>query len=415
MSKNTPMPTSPRPVAASGALSSIDSFAAAKLAEIRAKDLYRVIQPTTRHADGTVTRGGSRLISFSCNDYLNLAHHPEVKTRAQAAISDFGAGAGASRLITGNHPLLDELESRLAALKETEAAVVFGSGYLANIGIIPCFAGPGDLILMDEYCHACLFAGAQISRAEVICFRHNDMAHLAALLEEHRSAFRHVLILTDGVFSMDGDLAPLDEMAPLARRHDAWLMTDDAHGIGILGRDGRGSSFMGAGKADVPLQMGTLSKAIGSYGGYLCASRTVIDYVKNRARSLIFTTGLPPASVAASIAALDVIARDPELRGEPLRKARLFAAALGLPRPESPIVPVIVGAPEAALAAQAALAERGFLVAAIRPPTVPAGTARLRVTFTAAHDDRDVERLAAALRDLGLPPQTVPDTAQLAR
>ncbi|HEY8352121.1 MAG TPA: 8-amino-7-oxononanoate synthase, partial [Sphingomonadales bacterium] len=369
-------------------LPSIDSFAAAKLAEIKARGLYRTIRPTVRHADGTVTREGRRLISFSCNDYLNLAHHPEVKARARAAIDTYGAGAGASRLITGNHPLLDALESRLAALKGAEAAAVFGSGYLANLGIIPCFAGPGDLILMDEYCHACLFAGARISGAEVMTFRHNDMDHLAALLAEHRQSFRHALILTDGVFSMDGDLAPLDEMAPLARRFDAWLMTDDAHGVGVLGRDGRGSSFMGPDKADVPLQMGTLSKAMGSYGGYLCASRTVIEYVKNRARSLIFTTGLPPASVAASIAALDVIANDPALRGEPLRKARLFADALGLAQPQSPIVPVIVGAPDAALQAAAALEERGFLVVAIRPPTVPEGTARLRVTFTAAHQDQ---------------------------
>lgn len=394
MLKNAPM---------SPPLPSIDSFAAAKLAEIRARGLYRTIRPTVRHADGTVTREGRRLISFSCNDYLNLAHHPEVKARARAAIDTYGAGAGASRLITGNHPLLDALESRLAALKGAEAAAVFGSGYLANLGIIPCFAGPGDLILMDEYCHACLFAGARISGAEVMTFRHNDMDHLAALLAEHRQSFRHALILTDGVFSMDGDLAPLDEMAPLARRFDAWLMTDDAHGVGVLGRDGRGSSFMGPDKADVPLQMGTLSKAMGSYGGYLCASRTVIEYVKNRARSLIFTTGLPPASVAASIAALDVIANDPALRGEPLRKARLFADALGLPQPQSPIVPVIVGAPDAALQAAAALEERGFLVVAIRPPTVPEGTARLRVTFTAAHQDQDVLRLAEAVRALGLP------------
>lgn len=394
---------------------SIDDFAAAKLAEIRAQGLHRAIQPTVRHADGTVTRDARRLVSFSCNDYLNLAHHPEVKARAAAAIEDFGAGAGASRLITGNHPLLDELEGRLAALKGTEAAAVFGSGYLANLGIIPCFAGPGDLILMDEYCHACLFAGAQISRAEVMIFRHNDMAHLAALLEEHRAAYRHALILTDGVFSMDGDLAPLPEMAPLARRYDAWLMTDDAHGVGVIGRDGRGSSFVGPEKVDIPLQMGTLSKAIGSYGGYLCASRQVIDYVKNRARSLIFTTGLPPASVAASIAALDVIAREPDLRHEPIRKAGLFAAALGLPEPQSPIVPVIVGAPEAALQAAAALADRGFLVVAIRPPTVPAGTARLRITFTAAHDDGDVLRLAEALRDLGLPKESLPETAGIAR
>ncbi|MDA5192482.1 8-amino-7-oxononanoate synthase [Govanella unica] len=384
-------------------MTSLDDFARAKLDRIRAAALDRRTVPTVRDARAGVTREGRRLISFSCNDYLNLAHHPEVKARAREAIELYGTGAAASRMVTGDHPLMGELETRLARLKGTEAALVFGSGFLANIGIIPCFTGPDDVIFMDELCHACLFAGAKLSAATVHVFRHNDMAHLAELLATHRGQHPHALILTDGVFSMDGDLAPLDQLGPLAEAHDAWLLTDDAHGVGVLGA-GRGSSFIGSEKARVPLQMGTLSKAIGSYGGYLCASTPVIDFVRNRARSIVFTTGLPPASAAAAIAALDIIECDAALRAEPVRKARLFAARLGLPTPETCIVPVIIGAADQALAASKALEAQGFLVVAIRPPTVAEGTARLRITFTAAHDDADVIRLTEAITALAILP-----------
>jgi len=382
-------------------MDSLEHFARNKLDAIEARGLRRHILPTHRGAGGTAVRNGQRLISFCCNDYLNLTQHPKVIEAACAAVRTYGAGAGASRLITGNFPLLDELESRLARLKGTEAACVFGSGYMANIGIIPCFAGRDDVIFIDELAHACLFAGAQMSGATTHIFRHNDMEHLTRLLETERARHPHALIVTDGVFSMDGDLAPLDVMGPLARAHNAWLMTDDAHGVGIVGRDGRGSSFaFGPDKADVPLQMGTLSKAVGSYGGYLCASAPVIDFVKNRARSLIFTTALPPASVGASLAALDIIETDPALRAAPLDRARLFAERLDLPEPLTPIVPLIVGDAKAAMAASATLLEQGFLVSAIRPPTVPEGTARLRTTFMATHTEHDVIALANAIRAL---------------
>jgi 8-amino-7-oxononanoate synthase len=224
-------------------------------------------------------------------------------------------------------------------------------------------------------------------------FRHNDPGHLAELLAAHRPAARHALIATDGVFSMDGDLAPIAALAALAQAHDAWLMTDDAHGIGVL-NGGRGSAH----GHEVPLQMGTLSKAIGAYGGYLCASHAVCELIRNRARSFVYTTGLPPGTVAAAIAALDLIAREPDYIALPLRKARLFTSQLGLTQAESPIVPVLLGAAEAAIAAQARLESHGFLVAAIRPPTVPPGTARLRFTFTARHEDADIIRLADIVR-----------------
>jgi 8-amino-7-oxononanoate synthase len=377
------------------AMRSLDEFACGKLAALERARLRRTPVVTVR--DGIFAeRGGRRLLSFSCNDYLNLSRHPAIIKAAVEAAQRYGVGAGASRLVTGNHPLYDELESRLARLKGTEAACVFGSGYLANIGIIPALAGSGDLILVDELSHACIHAGAKLSGAQVRRYRHGDVAHAEALLAEHRGHHAHALIATDGVFSMDGDLAPLEELAAFAKRHDAWLLADDAHGLGVVGR-GRGSSFANGG-ADVPLQMGTLSKAVGAYGGYLCASQAVVDLMRTRARPFIYSTGLPPPVVAAAIAALDLIEHDRVLTEEPLRKARLFTRALNLPEAQSAIVPVIVGEAEAALAASEMLENEGFLVVAIRPPTVPAGTARLRFAFTAQHPETEIERLAGIVR-----------------
>jgi 8-amino-7-oxononanoate synthase len=378
-------------------MQSLDAFAQEKLRSLETRDLRRRLSETDRLAPPLAWRGGRQLISFCCNDYLGLSHHPTVKRAAAAALDAFGAGAGASRLVTGNHTLYAGLEARLAALKGSEAACVFGSGYLANLGIVPALVGPGDLILADELSHACLLAGGSLSGARLIRFRHNALDHVAELLDRERGAHRHCLILTDGVFSMDGDLAPLPALAALAHHHDGWLMSDDAHGIGVVG-GGRGSSFAFGEKVEVPLQMGTLSKAVGGYGGYLCASQPVIDLIRTRARTLIYSTGLPPASVAAAAAALDLIASDPGLCARPLAKARLFAAALGLEAPQSCIVPLILGDPLRTLAASEQLAEAGFLVTAIRPPTVPAGTARLRFTFCAGHEDADIIRLAEIVR-----------------
>jgi len=369
-------------------MSSLDAFALEKLAQLEAVERRRTLAQTAREDGVWVRRGGRRLLSFSCNDYLNLAQHRSVKAAAIAAIERHGAGSGASRLVTGNHPLHAQLEARLARLKGTEAACVFGSGYLANAGIVPALVGEGDLLLVDALAHSCLWAGARLSRARVETFRHNDVAHAEALLRRHRGAHGRAMIVTDTVFSMDGDLAPVAELAALARAYDAWLMTDDAHGLAVVAQ---------AAKAE--LQMGTLSKALGSYGGYLCASRAVIDLIKTRARTLIYSTALPPASVAAAIAALDVIAADPALSRRPLEKAQAFTRLANLPLAESPIVPVVLGSEAKALAASALLEEEGFLVTAIRPPTVPAGTARLRFAFSAAHPEDEIARLARVLRE----------------
>jgi 8-amino-7-oxononanoate synthase len=378
-------------------MDSLDDFAAAKLAALERGGLRRALVETERGAL-YVERNGRRLLSFSCNDYLNFTQHPEIKAAAIAATERYGVGSGASRLVTGNHPLYAELEARLARLKDAEGCCVFGSGFLANTGIIPALIGPDDLVLLDELAHACLWAGARLSRATTLSYRHNDLGHAEDLLRQHRGRHPRALVATDGVFSMDGDLAPLVELGLIARQHDAWLLSDDAHGIGVVG-GGRGSTFATQRPADVPLQMGTLSKAIGAYGGYLCASRPVIDLMGNRARTLIYSTGLPPATVAAAIAALDLIARDPDYAARPLGKARAFTRRAQLPEAQSPIVPILLGSAQAALAASRRLEDEGFLAVAIRPPTVPEGTARLRLAFTAAHPDAEIERLADLVRE----------------
>src|SRR5262245_45687985 len=377
---------------------SLDAYAQDKLASLRQRHLYRALNETVREDGIWVERQDRRLLSFSCNDYLNLTQHPAIRKAAIAAIEEYGAGSGASRLVTGNHPLYAKLEARLAEFKGTEAACVFGSGYLANTGIIPALIGSDGLVLLDEFSHACIYAGAQLSRGQVKTFHHNDLDHARALLSEHRSRHDHTLIVTDGVFSMDGDIAPLEDLLGLAEQFDAWLMSDDAHGIGVVG-GGRGLSFSENSHVAVPLQMGTLSKAIGSYGGYLCASAPVIELMRNRARTLIYSTGLPPASVAAAIAALDLIEREPAYAGLPLAKAKAFTRRARLPEAQSPIVPIVIGNEEATLSASRALEEEGFLVVAIRPPTVPAGTARLRLTFTAQHPDDAIARLADIVRE----------------
>ena len=376
---------------------SLEKFAARKLAGLEKRQLRRRLKESNNSAGMQVERDGQTYVNFCSNDYLGLANDPRVIKAAQDATARYGAGSGASRLVTGGHHLLFELERRLARLKGTEDCIVFGSGYLANLAIAPALLGVGDLVLVDELAHACIHAGAELSRAQIRKFRHNDLDHLRELLDTERSAYRHAMIMTDGVFSMDGDFAPLPEMLALADRYDAWTLVDDAHAVGVVG-DGKGSSAYFEPQATPPLQMGTLSKALGSYGGYLCASHTVCELLRTRARPLVFTTALPPASIGAALAALDIVESDAKRRERPLELAKRFCAAVGLPVPVSPIVPVLLGSEARALDASARLQDQGFLVTAIRPPTVPRGTARLRITFSATHTEADIDQLAQGVR-----------------
>ena len=369
-------------------MTSLDDFAAGKLADLESQSLRRSLVPTARTDSIWVERQGRRLLSFSCNDYLGLTQHPELKVAAIEAIERHGVGAGASRLVTGDHPLYAELESRIARMKGTAAACVFGSGYLANTGVAQALLGRDDLILIDELAHSSLWTGARLSRAEVHAFRHNDTAHVEALLGEHRAKHKYALVITESVFSMNGDRAPLDDLAALANRNGAWLMADDAHDLDMT-----------TPRPGVPLRIGTMSKALGGYGGFLAASQPVIDLMRNRARTMIYSTGLPPSVVASTLAALDLIEREPGLTAAPLAKARAFTRLTNLPEAQSAIVPVVIGGAQAALDASRLLEDEGFLVVAIRPPTVPEGTARLRLTFSAAHPDAEVERLARMMRE----------------
>ena len=377
---------------------SLDDFAAAKLAGLERADLRRALVDTTRLDGIWALRNGRRLLSFSCNDYLNLSHHPAIKAEAIAALEQYGIGSGASRLVTGNHPLFAALEARLARLKGTEAACVFGSGYLANIGTIPALVGARDLVLIDELSHACLWAGARLSRAKVIAYRHCDLTQAQALMAQHRHDHERALIATDGVFSMDGDLAPIAALAQLAQRFDAWLMTDDAHGIGVVG-GGRGCAS--ARSRNLWRRGSRRRRRSPSTRFPTAAARAVHRRPRrsSRARSFIYATGLPPAMVAAALAALDLIERDPAYAALPLAKAQSFTRQLGLAPAQSPIVPLIVGDALAAVEASRLLEAEGYLVVAIRPPTVPEGTARLRFAFTAQHPDAEIERLADIVRD----------------
>ena len=378
---------------------SLDEFTAGKLRVLEKRNLRRHIVSTEMVDAVQVIRDGQQFVSFCGNDYLGLTQHPKIKEAAIAATEKFGVGSGASRLVTGSHPLFDELEAKLARLKGTEDAVVMGSGYLTNMGVLPTLIGAQDAIIVDELSHACILTGSHLSGSREYIYRHNDLDHLKELLTENRSNHRNCLIVTDGVFSMDGDLAPVKELLEIADMYDAWLMTDDAHGIGVVG-GGRGSCFVGGQHLKVPLQMGTLSKAIGSYGGYLCASGPVVDFIRTRCRTLIYSTGLSPASVAAAIAAIDLIEADPEFAALPLRKAQDFTSAVGMPAAASPIVPIILGDTERTMSAARFLEEQDLLVVAIRPPTVPMGKARLRITFSAAHDDQDIARLADFMKQI---------------
>jgi 8-amino-7-oxononanoate synthase len=393
----------------------LDDILHERLEALKSSHLLRSLRPLERGNFPMVERGGKSLISFSCNDYLGLSHHPAVIEAAIRATEQYGAGAGASRLVTGEHPLYAELETRLARWHGTEAACVFGSGYLANLGTISALMGEGDLILADKFSHACMLDGARLSGAALKRFAHNDLTHLETLLAKYRSVHKHCLILTEAVFSMDGDRAPLEALAVLAARHDAWLLIDGAHDLSrhcerseaihanLTASGGKWIAAVASlPRNDGTLWVGTLSKTLGSYGGYVCGSRVLIDYLKTSARSLIYTTALPPGVIAAAAAAIDFINDNPDILQQPIQKARLFTRMMELPEAQSAIVPLIIGEAEEALRQSALLEEAGFLVTAIRPPTVPPGTARLRFAFCAQHEQVDIERLINQLKSAPL-------------
>ena len=365
------------------------------LLQLEKRHLLRRLAIVESYDGPYVTINGKRLLLLCSNDYLGLAGHPELCKAACAAMERYGFGSGASRLVSGTSALHEELEQKLARFKGTEAALAFNSGYAANTGIVPAIAGEGDVVLSDSLNHASIIDGCRLSKAEVHVYRHRDVGHVEDLLKKSFSAHRK-LIVTDGVFSMDGDIAPLPELAYLAEKYRAVLMVDDAHATGVLGDTGRGTTehFNLAGR--VPVQMGTLGKALGTFGAYAAGSNELIEYLVNRSRSFIFSTALPPLICAASIAALDIVDREPERR-ENLRKNRerfvkgLLSLGIAVASSETPIVPIMIGDPEKALKAGEKLLEYGVYAPAIRPPTVPEDGARIRTTLMATHTAEDID------------------------
>ena len=347
---------------------------------------------------------GAGVVNFCSNDYLGLSAHPEVIRAFQDAASKYGVGSGASHLVTGHGPEHEALENELAAFTGREKTLVFSTGYMANMGVIGALADQTATIVSDKLNHASLIDGGRLTRAHSLRYRHGDAAHAREHLDELDESIESRLLVTDGVFSMDGDLAPLPELARVAREARAWLIVDDAHGLGVVGNSGRGvCEHFNLSADDVPVLVGTFGKAFGTFGAFVAGDADLIEFLIQKSRPYIYTTALPPAVAAATRAALRVSQRESWRREKVLALAMRFRRGLAevFPdsRPGTAIQPVIVGETQRALAISRALEAKGFLITAIRPPTVPAGTARLRVTLSAAHEERQVDALIAAFRE----------------
>jgi len=387
------MATSPRPQL---------TYLTAALDELRAKGTHfrlRVLedaQAPVCHYDGR------EVINLASNNYLGLCDHPKLREAAVAATEKYGAGSGAVRTIAGTMSLHMQLEEKIAAFKNVEACVVFQSGFAANAGTVSAILGKDDFIVSDELNHASIIDGARLSRAKIKVFRHKDVAHADELLQEIANEPGHKLVITDGVFSMDGDIGPVDKLAAVAEKYGAIMMVDDAHASGVLGRNGRGSidHFGVHGRVDV--QVGTLSKAIGVLGGYVCGSRYLIDYLYHRARPFLFSTSHPPSVAASCIAAFDILEQEPERIERLWENTRYFKQQLAsagfdiggrtTPASETPITPIIVGEGRAAMDFSRALFEAGVMATGIAFPTVPEGKARIRTIMTSEHTRDQIDR-----------------------
>jgi 8-amino-7-oxononanoate synthase len=383
-----------------------------RLAALREQNLFRELRRVDSAQGPRIEIGGKTFLNFSSNDYLSLANHPALKEAAIKAVEKFGAGAGASRLICGSLAPFHELEETLAAFKKTEAALTFSTGYAAALGTITALLGKDDIIILDKLVHASIVDAAKLSGAKLRIFDHNDLSDLEKILKwakavniQHPTSNiqhpRHILIITESIFSMDGDAAPLREIVVLKEKYGAWLMLDEAHATGILGENGRGLADQLGVSDRIEVQMGTLGKALGASGGYICGSRALVDFLINRARSFIFSTAPVPAAAAAATAGIQLIqSGEGQLRREQLWQCIAeFKSEIGNRRPEifSAIIPLILGDEAKAVAAATKLREQNIFVPAIRYPTVARGAARLRITLTAAHSSDDVTALVGAL------------------
>ena len=371
------------------------------LRERERKRLLRRLCPSEKRRPGIAVRGNREFVDFSSNDYLGLSSHPAIIAAAKDAMDRYGMGAGASRLMSGSLSIHHELEEEVASFKGTQRALVFNSGYHANIGVIPALFGRHDLIVADALSHASQLDGALLSRAKLVRFRHNDPENLSALLKKYRGKFRKCLVMTESVFSMDGDLAPLRELLEICRRHRCFMMVDEAHAAGVFGSRGRGRVEAEGLTGEVDLVMGTFSKALGSFGAYIAASRVIVEFLVNSARSFIYSTALPASVTAANLAALRLCLAGETQGDELLRRSSEFREKLRKKgwavRGESQIVPMMAGESSRAIELSESLVEKGFLVLPVRPPTVPEGSARLRFSMTSAHTNSQTERLLEAI------------------
>jgi 8-amino-7-oxononanoate synthase len=370
--------------------------------------LYRSLSKITSPQEAEVEVDNRKMLLFASNNYLGLANHPKLKAGAIRAINTWGAGSGASRLVTGNTALHEELETKLAAFKGHEGAILFNTGYMANVGVISSLMGSEDIIFSDELNHASIIDGIRLSKAKVVVYKHNDISDLETKLKlvNQGNTIGKKLIVTDGVFSMDGDIALLKELVDLKNRYGGLLMVDDAHGTGVLGEHGRGTAeYYGVSK-EVDINLGTLSKALGGEGGYVTGSKELIEYLHNKARTFIFSTAQMPAAIGAGIAALEVIQEEKwritQLRDNAayLRK-NIEKLGFNVPEGSTPIIPVIIGSNHDTLNFSKGLNEEGLLVPAIRPPTVPEGTGRLRITVMATHTKEHLDQAIALFSKIG--------------
>ncbi len=365
--------------------------------------LPRHLEPIEALRPGVVIIGGERLVNFASNDYLGLAHHPALIKAGIEAMDRWGAGAGASRLMSGDMEIHHELERAVAFLKGKEAALIFGSGYLANTGTIPAICGHGDAIFSDRLNHASIIDGIILSGARFFRFRHNDLESLEALLRENRNKYKNILILVESLYSMEGDEAMIRELIDTKERYGAMLMVDEAHAVGVFGDNGEG--LIDSSLADgVDLIIGTFGKALGGYGAFVAVSKTLKNFLVNKARTFIFSTALPPPVVSSNIAAIKLLASEKKRREKVLKNSAHMRARLkrqlGInPAGRSQIVPVIVGEDKSAVALADHLRALGFFVKAVRPPTVPEGSSRIRLSITADHGPRDIDMLLEALAD----------------
>jgi 8-amino-7-oxononanoate synthase len=366
-----------------------------ELSKLDKWNLLRRLRVVDSYDGSRITMNNREMLLLCSNDYLGLANHPALRQAAMEAMEHYGYGAGASRLVSGTSVLHQALENRLALFKGSEAALIFNSGYAANTGIIPAIAGAGDLILSDSLNHASIVDGCRLSKAQVNIYPHRDSAHVETLLKNNLQAKRK-LIVTDGVFSMDGDIAPLPDLVYLSEKYNAILMVDDAHGTGVLGETGKGTVEHFGLSGRVHIQMGTLGKAFGSFGAYAAGTKELIDFLINCSRSFIYSTALPSSVCAASLAAIDVLEREPERRDRLWNNRNKFANGLrsigiSTGASETPIIPVFIGDSGRTLKAAEKLFECGVYASAIRPPTVPADAARIRTTVSAAHSEADID------------------------